>query len=695
VRLRHAQSEDGLDASELFAGVGGFGIGLRALGIPVLAWSEYDPHAKRQVNQQVLRHRFPLARGLGDVADVTYASLRRPKLITAGSPCQGFSLAGMRKGMLDERSALFAEFVRIRDEGIEDGRLECAVWENVPGALSSNKGEDFANVLGAMVGSDPLPLPRLKGRTTRWAGVARGGLGFFAWRVLDARHFGVAQRRQRVFGVWTRDRSCIEILFGPEGVAYYQNVEADVSVPGSGYVTLFDVPEVPFNSTMAPDDPSPVKLSSVLEWDVDEKYYLSQKACLGILTRSTRRGRKLPAILHRALWEQAGRPEEFTPESFEDDDGRFSLGMPVAFDWQASGDGDTSFRGKSRIYMVRKGDTSGTLQNNKTEAVAVPVLSFATATLNSPEDRTAIRPDDPGPTLTDPSKHPVAVVVPAYGLALRGRGGANVPELGEEELANAVRGNGGGSSYPMALVPFRKSQRAHHKDDHETWVSDGATNTPNEFDLGKDVRACDVVVAPVATINALGAAGVGVCGADDNQAQAGHLIPVVGFNVDPESGQGADLKARQTDTAPALLTNWIEKTTDRGLRVVDVLTYRVRRITPKECERLQGFPDDHTLVGDAKDSHRYRQMGNAVAVPCATWVLARVRAVLEWDVDEMPTVPDVLEMLPWLRDESSTEYRMLILPGSGPSETSDPSSNGESPSSKATSSKRRLLRVSA
>lgn len=638
---------DGLETASLFAGVGGFDVAAEALGIPVVAWSEFDPSANRQVNQAVLSQRFPAAKGFGDVADVSYADLGRPRLITAGTPCQGFSVAGLREGMGDDRSVLFAEFVRIIREGIEDGNLKYAVWENVPGALNSNKGLDFANVLAAMVGwGAPMKLPKFGSRTSRWCGVAMGPLGSFAWRTIDAQNFGVAQRRERVFGVWSRNMDCATMLFGPKAIDLVLESEPDIEpAPGVGVWLFDDFDKMPFNSDKEPDEPVNVKLSAVLDWDVDEKYYLSETACKGILTRATRRGRELPAVLEYALRSQAGEEVGDPPE---DDDGRFERGEVVSFDWQASGSGDTSFRGKSRAYVVRKGDAAGTLQNNKVEAVAIPILGV------------------------DPTW-----VTKAGGIG--------------EDVIPAMRENSYKDPH-FVVIPYRKSRRAHHDEDWETWEQDEFSNTLNPFDLGNDVRTCDVVVEVPLTeevVAALSASGVGTCGADDNQAQAGHLIPVLGFNIDPESGQGADLKARPTDHAPALTANWLEKITDRGLRVVEVTTsYRVRRITPVECERLQGFPDGHTDINDAADSHRYRQMGNAVAVPCAAWVLARIKAVHEGR--ELPDLPEVLEKLPWLRSESSVVWIPMVIKNLD--ETSSVSSNGTSRSSKGNSSKKVVRR---
>src|SRR5690606_12533787 len=115
-----------------------------------------------------------------------------------------------------------------------------------------------------------------------------------------------------------------------------------------------------------------------------------------------------------------------------------------------------------------------------------------------------------------------------------------------------------------------------------------------------------------------------VGGGKPGQGYPAVLIP---YSVSPESGQGAHLRATEIDVAPALTATAEAKGTDRGTRIV---TYAgVRRLTPRECERLQGFPDDWTLLDDAgeviADTHRYRFMGNAVTVPVVEWIGRRIR----------------------------------------------------------------------
>jgi len=126
---------------DLFSGIGGFHLGFERAGYKVNAFfSEVDQHAIA-----VYKHKFPNSTYVGSVTDVYGGDLPRIDLITFGSPCQDFSLAGKRKGMSGERSSLVSEAIRLIDEC----RPRVFVWENVKGTFSSNAGEDFAAIIQA------------------------------------------------------------------------------------------------------------------------------------------------------------------------------------------------------------------------------------------------------------------------------------------------------------------------------------------------------------------------------------------------------------------------------------------------------------------------------------------------------------------------------------------------------------------
>jgi DNA (cytosine-5)-methyltransferase 1 len=143
----------------------------------------------------VLQHHYPDVPCHGDFTDITEDEYGAIDLLVGGTPCQSFSIAGLRGGMDDERGNLALEFIRLAQRK----RPQWLVWENVPGVLSSNGGRDFGSFLGAL---------------------AEIGYGF-AYRVLDAQYFGVAQRRRRVFvvgylGDWRRAAA---VLFERESLS--------------------------------------------------------------------------------------------------------------------------------------------------------------------------------------------------------------------------------------------------------------------------------------------------------------------------------------------------------------------------------------------------------------------------------------------------------------------------------------------
>jgi DNA (cytosine-5)-methyltransferase 1 len=167
-----------LTFGSLFAGVGGFDLGMEAAGWSCAWQVEWDAKC-----QQVLARHWPDVPRWGDVCDLNGAQLPPVDCVTFGSPCQDLSVAGKRAGLDGERSGLFFEAIRIIEEmrdATDHAFPRWAVWENVAGALSSNRGADFGAVLDTLADAGALVIE---------------------WAVLDARWFGVPQRRRRVFVV--------------------------------------------------------------------------------------------------------------------------------------------------------------------------------------------------------------------------------------------------------------------------------------------------------------------------------------------------------------------------------------------------------------------------------------------------------------------------------------------------------------
>ncbi len=242
----------------LFDGSGGFPLAASMCGIEPVWASEVEPYPIA-----VTRSRFPNMVHLGDISKINGAEIEPVDVITFGSPCQDLSVAGKRAGLKHEangdeettRSGLFMEAVRIIKEmrGATGGKYPSfALWENVPGAFSSNKGEDFRVVLEELIKivEPSCTVPPMPKGGWPYADCYLGTGWSVAYRLFDAQYWRVPQRRRRI------------------------HLVAD------------------FRGERA------------------EKYYLSAKACEGILRRAERRGKELPPMLKEALEQQIKREKQ-------------------------------------------------------------------------------------------------------------------------------------------------------------------------------------------------------------------------------------------------------------------------------------------------------------------------------------------------------------------------------------------------
>lgn len=208
-----------LTLGSLFDGSGGFPLGGILCGIKPLWASEIEPFPIRVTTKKI-----PDMKHLGDISRIKGSEIEPVDIITFGSPCQDMSIAGKREGLDGERSGLFYEALRIVREMREttDGQYpRFIVWENVPGAFSSNKGDDFRAVIQEIVNVryQNVSVPK----SEKWAS---GGLIVeddfsLAWRVLDAQYWGVPQRRKRIYLVADFRGGCAgKILFESEGLSW-------------------------------------------------------------------------------------------------------------------------------------------------------------------------------------------------------------------------------------------------------------------------------------------------------------------------------------------------------------------------------------------------------------------------------------------------------------------------------------------
>lgn len=183
----------------LFDGAGGFPLAGSAAGFTPVWASEIEPFPIR-----VTSKRLPRMKHLGDITALDGRRISPVDVITFGSPCQDLSVAGRREGLTGECSGLFREAIRIIREMREqtNGRQpKYIVWENVPGAFSSNRGEDFRTVLEetAKIKDSGISIPRPEDGKWLPAGEIVGDGYSIAWRVYDAQHWGVPQRRKRIY----------------------------------------------------------------------------------------------------------------------------------------------------------------------------------------------------------------------------------------------------------------------------------------------------------------------------------------------------------------------------------------------------------------------------------------------------------------------------------------------------------------
>lgn len=229
-----------LTLGSLFDGIGGF---CYAAGIPSgidtgctikpLWAAEVEPNCI-----DITRYRFKNVMHVGSVTKLKGDEIQPVDIITFGSPCQDLSIAGKRKGLKGNRSGLFIHAIRI----IREMRLATngqyptfIIWENVPGAFSSNGGEDFRAVLEKVTNAN-IPMPA----SGKWAtaGMVRGGEVDTAWRILDAQYWGVPQRRKRIYliGDFGGQRAG-EILFKCESVLGYTPKSKEQRAEAAGQST--------------------------------------------------------------------------------------------------------------------------------------------------------------------------------------------------------------------------------------------------------------------------------------------------------------------------------------------------------------------------------------------------------------------------------------------------------------------------
>jgi DNA (cytosine-5)-methyltransferase 1 len=304
-------------------------------------------------------------------------------LVAGGSPCQDLSVAGRRGGLDGERSGLFWHQCRIADSVAAPWVL----WENVAGAFSSNGGADFAAVLWGLTGT----LPDVPDGGWKSCGVVVGPKRWCVWRLLDARWFGVAQRRRRVF-----------VVAGPRGLCR---------------------PEVLLESEGLPGNPAPSREAGT----VIAALTANGIGTCGADDNQGQAGHLIPEVANQLL----ARDAKGTPTRIDAGEGNL---VPVAV--------SKNQRGELRLTPYARQLSTG---GGKPGQGYPAVMSFGWANSASQGDEVEVDATAPIRTREQPAV--------AYPLAMRGRDDGAELELGEPDVANSLRTPGGGSSVQSCLTP--------------------------------------------------------------------------------------------------------------------------------------------------------------------------------------------------------------------------------------------------
>jgi DNA (cytosine-5)-methyltransferase 1 len=455
------------------------------LGWKPLWFSEIEPFPSA-----VLAHHYPNTPNLGDMTKFQEWPNAAVDLLCGGTPCQSFSVAGLRKGLDDPRGNLMLTFGAIAAKY----RPQWLVWENVPGVLSSNGGADFGSFLGML-----------------------GELGYgFAYRVLDAQYFGVAQRRRRVFvvaclGDW---RSAAAVLFERHSMS---------GNPAPSREARQVAPTIPSRSTAGGG------LGTDFDCDGGTICVATGQAGAEIgadMAPTLNCNHEAPYVAHSLRGEGFDASEDGTP-----------LVVDVCPTLRAGGNKTGGDRPPGTDV-----DTADSL---------IPVLAFDTTQVTSAANRSNPKPGDPC--------HPLAAGAHAPAIAFDCKASGQ-SGFGVGEIASTMRAMG-------------------HADSHQNGG-------------GHQAVAYSIQAGALRTNPNSGPDGIGV--------QADHA-----YTLEAR----AEVQAVQS-------------------------AMQVRRLTPEECEALQGFPRGYSAIpwrkkaaADCPDGPRYKALGNSWAVPNVRWIGERLQQV--------------------------------------------------------------------
>ncbi|MCE0912016.1 MULTISPECIES: DNA cytosine methyltransferase [Pseudomonas] len=512
----------------------------------------------------VLAHHYPATPNHGDMtrlaAMVLSGKIPAPEVLVGGTPCQAFSVAGMREGLADPRGALTIKYVELLDAidhvRTKRGQPEATcLWENVPGVLS-DKGNAFGCFLGALVGeSEELQPP---GGKWKDAGCVYGPTRTVAWRILDAQYFGLAQRRRRVFVVASARAGFdpLEILFEREGVRRDTPPRRGEGQDLAG---------------RAPFGPA---LQCGCGWVFGVA--LGQYGCPNC------EGDEGPAV--EVL---AGVPAY----------GGHSLQSDVAQAATLTAK-DTRLDMESETFCIAPTITGGARKSGGYSHDDIPMVA-GTLQANGRAAGSATQQD---------AENGMLVVH-----------GTQDPDV----LHDLVHPLGRNSGQENALLAF--SCKDHGADAGDLAPTLRAMNhNASHPNAGGQVAVC-ITGEITHTLKAEGF-DASEDGTGRGQPIVAHAIQAGALRENPASGpDGVGVQADHAYTLEA-----------RAEVQAIQANAQVRRLTPRECEWLQGFPGDHTLIpyrgkpaDDCPDGPRYKAIGNSKAVFVVRWIGRRIQQQLE------------------------------------------------------------------
>ena len=535
----------------LFDGVGGFPYAASFYGIKTLWASEILPTAVA-----VTRRHFPGMAHVGDITRLNGGTLPPVDIITFGSPCQGFSAAGLRGGMSDARSGLFSEAIRIIREMREATNYQYprfALLENVPGLMSSGRParSDFKAVLEAFTEAE-IPFPQ-SGKWTN-AGMVRGRDIDLSWCVYDAQNFGVPQRRRRIFLIADFiGRRSGEILFIPKSLHRY--------FAARGQARQAIAAHAQGSSGTAGGDVSPAITMRM------------RQGCEG--------GGKGALLQHEKTGALAAGNDQY-------------LFAPVGVD----GYNGTLTGEQAATIGVNCGISTGR------NGVLSPQMDILNA---QGGHRISSEKGGISPTLRSEAHGNLPIIAHAKGNNCLNGWDTQQSRVftGDGQAPTLAGADGGGGRNPAGLVLC-------------------AATCQTNAEILED-RSATIVAGHDHPYIAHPRVSGTLCGSGAGLSRPGgmasetdlYVVSAVDCRNLKECG---DISGTlQAKNSPGYSLNY-----QNPVRI----SYVVRRLTPVECERLQGYPDNWTAFGHdgtpISDTKRYQMLGNSIAVPCVAYIMAGI-----------------------------------------------------------------------